>query len=201
MEWCPVHGARYSLGCPRCEGLRRKQAFADWVAGLRRWDLTITLTFDPKRRAVVPPGPQFAGQRLRISPRVTEAGVRLSDVSLSGDVAQRRVKRWLRECQEALGRRICGIICLENHKSGEPHFHGLLGLDGGLQMGDVRTLSGLWFSRNGYNRLEVPLSVGDCAKYAAKYMSKDLREGGVMFWPEIGSLTAAEGQRKFSRNH
>lgn len=165
-----------------CESLRRAQAFADWAAAWRKWDLTITLTFDPKRRVVVPPGSGTG--RLKISPRVTETGITLRDVALTGDVAQRRVKRWLKDGEQLLQRKLTGIVCLENHQSGWPHFHGLLAVDGGLRYGDLAVLSHEWFEKNGYNRLEPPIDVNGCARYAAKYMSKDLKEGGVIFWPD-----------------
>lgn len=209
MAWCPIHGARVTVGCVYCEPERRKTAFTNWVANMRPWHLTITLTFDPKRRTPVPPGAQRGAHPLSscISPRVTDdAGrntppIRLSDVALTGDVAQHRVKKWLKDGQERLGRRISGVVCLENHKNGAPHFHGLLGLDGDLQDGDIRELGQLWFKRNGYNRLEIPRSVNDVASYAAKYMSKDIKDGGVIFWPSTGPLSAKEGQLRMRSRH
>jgi len=167
---------------------------------MRPWDLTMTLTFDPKRRVPVPPGVQRGSHSLSssISPRVTEGGVRLSDVTLAGDVATRRVKTWLKAGSDRLGRRLVGVVCAETHKSGAPHFHGLLGVDGGLEQGDIAELGGLWFQLNGYNMLEVPRSVRDVAIYASKYMSKDLKDGGVLFWPERGGLGPGPGQRRFA---
>lgn len=204
MAWCPIHGAKVAVGCQYCEPERRKTAFTNWVANMRPWHLTITLTFDPKRRPPTPPGPQRGSHPLssNISPRITDGSctpVRLSDVTLTGDVAQRRVLSWLRDGQERIGRRISGVVCLENHKNGAPHFHGLIGIDGGLQDGDIRELGTLWFQRHGYNRLEIPRSVNDVAAYAAKYMSKDIKDGGVIFWPSSGSLSAKEGQLRMSR--
>lgn len=198
MAGCPVHGSLVQVGCGYCEPERRKQAFADWVAHMRPWDLTITLTFDPKRRRARPPGPQRGSSPLSscISPRVTEGGVRLSDVALSGDVALRRVKTWLGDARQALDRPLAGVVCMELHKSGEPHFHGLVGIDGGLRKGDVIELSSLWYQRNGYNRLEIPESVRDVAVYASKYMLKDMKDGGVLFWPEKGTLGIREGKRR-----
>jgi hypothetical protein len=183
-----MHAGSIKPGCPGCDVVRRRQAFARWVVGLRSWDLTITLTFDPKKRALRPPGSGTG--RLRVSPRVSEErDLRLVDASIGGDVAMGRVRRWLREGEQNLGRRIAAVVCLENHRSGHPHFHGLLGIDGGLQYGDIRILSGLWCERNGYNILERPRVIEGYAAYAAKYMSKDLKQGGVIFWPEHGLLT------------
>jgi hypothetical protein len=190
MRQCSVHGATVALDCEYCEPVRRGTAFAHWIAGIRPWDLTVTLTYDPKRRKPTPPGPQRHGP-LTFSPRVTETGIRLSDVALTRDVATSKLKRFLRSAPETLGedRKLAGVLALELHNNSWPHWHGLIAIDTGLQDGDIAKLGRLWFGQNGGNRIERPRSIRDCAIYAAKYMSKDPRDGDVLFWPPVGSLS------------
>lgn len=178
----------------RAERARRRDAWAQWVAQLRPWHLFGALTFDQRRpRGPRPPGPGTG--RLRLAPRLSEDGsVRLSDVPLTADVARTRVRAWLRDGEEVVGRRLSAVVALEYQKSGWPHFHPLLGVDGGLQGGEIAALGQLWFRRNGYAKLEVPRVIGDVAAYASKYLTKELEVGDVVVWPRRGPLSAFEGQ-------
>ncbi len=190
---CPTHGKTAALDCQRCEVTRRHDAWGQWVAKLRPWDLCATLTFDPKVRTVTPPGAQRAAGsgKLRWPLRVTDAGATLG-APMAGDIAKRKVKTWVRAGQELLGRPVAAVVAMEHHKSGWPHFHGLLGVDGGLRGREIEALGRLWFDRNGYNRIEIPRSVGDVAAYAAKYLTKDLDRGGVLIHPSDGPLRSLQ---------
>jgi hypothetical protein len=124
-----------------------------------------------------------------VSPRLSEDGsIRLADAPMAGDVAKSRVRRWLKDGEELLGRPVSAIVAMEHHKSGWPHFHGLLGIDGGLRGREIAALGQLWYGANGFNKIEVPRSVGDCAAYAAKYLTKELDVGGVLIYPARGAL-------------
>jgi hypothetical protein len=108
---------------------------------------------------------------------------------LGAEVAWKHVNAWLEKAPERLGRPLeAAVVALEYQRNGWPHFHPLLRLAGGLQPGDVSRLSKLWFERHGYNRLEAPRSREDVCAYAAKYLSKDLGRGDILFWPAQGSL-------------
>lgn len=168
---------------------RARDAWSNWVMGLREWHLFGGLTFDQRRKKRVPPGPQRFGEVTREGPRLTEDGrVRLGDVPLSADVARGRVRSFLRDGEQLLGRRMAAVVALEYQKNGWPHFHPLLSIERGLQGGEIAALGGLWFRHCGGNRLEVPASTSDVCAYAAKYLSKGLDRGDVLFWPERGPL-------------
>ncbi len=190
---CPAHGKTAVLDCPRCEPTRRHDAWGQWVATLRKWDLCATLTFDPKRRRMTPPGQQRAAGagRLRWPLRLTETGATLG-APMAGDIAKRKVRTWVRQGEELLGRPLAAVVAMEHHKNGWPHFHGLIGVDGGLRGREIEALGTLWFERNGYNQVEIPRSVGDVAAYAAKYLTKDLDRGGVLVHPVTGPLRSLQ---------
>jgi hypothetical protein len=59
-----------------------------------------------------------------------------------------------------------------------------------VRRGLFADLGHLWFKRHGYAKLEQPRSVNDVSAYAAKYLSKDLSRGDVIFWPLAGDLVA-----------
>lgn len=105
------------------------------------------------------------------------------------DTARHHVYRWLGDVHYRLGRQVdAGVVALEYQKRGWPHFHPLLRLSGGLQPGDLARLGQAWFEPHGFARLEVPASKSDVCAYAAKYLSKDLNKGDVIFWPLRGQL-------------
>lgn len=189
---CDVHGTTAVVDCDGCLPTRRHDAWAQWVARLRPWDLTATLTLDPAKRGESWLGAQRdagGSGRLKWSPRLREDGsIRLADAPMAGDVARSRVRRWLRDGEQLLGRPVAAVVAMEHHKNGWPHFHGLIGVDGGLRGREIAALGTLWHQRNGWNRIEIPRSVGDCAAYAAKYLTKDLDEGGVLIHPANGPL-------------
>ncbi len=177
---------------------RARDAWTNWVSSLRDWHLFGGLTFDPKRRRLVPPGPQKNSTPSREAPRLTEDGqLRLSDAPLASDVARCRVRNFLRDGESLLGRRIAAIVALEYHKNGWPHFHPLLSIEGGLRGGEIASLGGLWFEASGYNRLEVPRSSSDVCSYAAKYLTKGLDRGDIIIWPERGPLKFPDRKRLF----
>jgi hypothetical protein len=188
---CPAHADRTRLDCPRCEVTRRHDAWSQWVGSLRPWDAMANLTFDPKRRPVVPPGAQRtagSGGRLKWPVRLTEGGAELG-APMAGDVARRKVRTWLRDAQAEIGRQLVAVGAMEHHKNGWPHFHMLVGIDGGMRGGELTVLRQLWNARNGGNDIKPPRSVGDCAAYAAKYLTKDLDVGGVLIHPAAGPLS------------
>lgn len=202
---CVPHSVKL-VDCVRCTPVRQVDAWSSVVASQwGPWNLFGGLTFDPRRRPVVPPGCQKmpvaggSGERLRVGPicgvdRLTgdaDPRIRLTSARpMARDVAVAKVRHFFREGQRRLGRELRGIVALEYHQNGWPHFHPLLKVEGGLQGGEVKTLGGLWYAECGGNRLERPRSVGDVTAYAAKYLSKGLDRGDVVIWPERGRLDA-----------
>lgn len=137
-------------------------AWGGWVAEMGEWHVFGALTYDQRRRLTVP----------------------------GSDVAKRHVSHWLRQAPRELGRPVeAGVVALEYQRNGWPHFHPLLRLAGGLQPGDLARLGQLWFKRHGYAKLEPPRERAAVAAYAAKYLSKDLNRGDVIFFPGTGPLT------------
>jgi hypothetical protein len=136
-------------------------AWGDWVAEMGDWHVFGALTYDPRRRRAVP----------------------------GADVAKAHVRRWLRDAPKVLGRQVeAAVVALEYHKSGWPHFHPLLRLPGGLLGGEFAALGQAWYRPHGYAQLTRPRDQVDVARYAAKYLVKDLSRGDVVFWPLRGSL-------------
>jgi hypothetical protein len=87
-----------------------------------------------------------------------------------------------------LGRPVKALVALEYQQNGWPHFHPLIGVDGGLLPGEQARLGDLWFVRNGAYRLEPPRSVGGAAAYLAKYLFYTPEQGDLIIWPETGPL-------------
>jgi len=142
---------------------RSRKAMGSMIAELREWDVFGTMTYDPKRR------PQERMWGDTFVPRV-----------VSADLAKKDFERWINDASGALGRPIEYVCGLEYQKNGFPHFHTLLDLSG-LEDGDFKRIGGLWYKRCGYNMLEIPRSIDDCAAYAAKYLVKDISRGDVLF--------------------
>jgi hypothetical protein len=109
-----------------------------------------------------------------------EARRQLAVPAVSTWCARRRFQYFLDHASEAVGRLVMGVIAVEEHRSGQPHGHGLLGIEGGLVYPDVQNLSFLWRGRrprgNGFIKLEEPRSEEDVTNYCAKYMAKDASE-------------------------
>jgi hypothetical protein len=136
-------------------------AWGQWIAEMGEWHVFGGLTYDQRRRGTVP----------------------------GADVARAHVQRWLRHAGKNGGPHIeAAVVALEYQKNGWPHFHPLLRVRGGLQRGDIPALGQAWFKPHGYARLEPPRSRSDVCIYAAKYLSKDLSKGDVIFWPPRGDL-------------
>lgn len=162
-----------------------QEAWGEWIAAMGDWHVFGALTYAQRRRPYVPPGAQrvteFASpQRLRQAPPGNPGA----------DVGKRHVMRWLRDVQLPGERQVeAAVVALEYQKNGWPHFHPLLRLPGGLQKGDIVALGTAWFAPHGYAKLEAPRSATDVCEYAAKYLSKDLGRGDVIFWPRRGPMT------------
>ena len=140
-----------------------KGALGEMVAGLRIWDLFGTMTYDPDR---------YPKERVWVTYEVPRA--------VAGDRAKKDFFGWVGDASGALRRRMEFVVGMEYQKNGWPHFHALLDL-GGLDDGDIARIGRLWYVRYGYDRLEIPRSVADCAAYAAKYLVKDISRGDVLF--------------------
>ncbi len=145
-----------------------KTALGAMVAKLRDWDLFGTMTYDQRR---------YPRERLWCDTWVPRV--------VPGDRAKKDFLGWVNDASGALGRRVEFVVGMEYQKNGWPHFHALIDL-GGLDDGDVRRIGSLWYSRYGYDRLEIPRSVEDCAAYAAKYLVKDISRGDVLFSKRLG---------------
>ena len=140
-----------------------KGALGEMIAGLLDWDLFGTMTYDQRR---------YPRERLWCDTWVPRV--------VPGDRAKKDFFGWAGDASGALGRRIEFVVGMEYQKNGWPHFHALLDL-GGLDDGDIARIGLLWYARYGYDRLEIPRSVADCAAYAAKYLVKDISRGDVLF--------------------
>ena len=138
------------------------EAWGKWVAEMGEWHVFGGLTYDQRRRTTVP----------------------------GRDVAMAHCRRWLRESSRTAGVQVeAAVVALEYQRNGWPHFHPLVRVSGGMRPGLCSALGQAWFRRHGYARLEPPRSVSDVSSYAAKYLSKDLDKGDVLFWPLKGSLS------------
>lgn len=138
------------------------EAWGKWISEMGEWHVFGALTYDQRRRPTVP----------------------------GSDVARAHVRRWLRDNSRGEGARVeAAVVALEYQRNGWPHFHPLLRLSGGRAPGDFATLGQSWFKPHGYAKLEAPRSGDAVAAYAAKYLSKDLSRGDVIFWPLTGPLS------------
>jgi hypothetical protein len=143
------------------------EAMADFIGDLvKPVTLFATLTFDPLNIEMA--GPLVGKERREVMALPT----------VSRWCAMRRFDYFLRHASRVVGAPTMGVIALEDHRSGQPHGHGVLGKEGGLVGGDIGQLSRLWRSirGNGWIRLEEPFSDQDVTKYCAKYMAKDASE-------------------------
>lgn len=138
------------------------QMWGEWIAGMGEWHVFGGLTYDPGRRRVADGLPVRPG----------------------ADVVRSHARKWLREAKAE-----AAVVAVEYHKNGWPHMHPLVRLAGGGYGHELADLGQLWFKAHGYARLEVPRDQADVAAYAAKYLSKDLARGDVIFWPPTGPLT------------
>lgn len=136
-------------------------AWGQWISEMGEWHVFGGLTYDQRRRETVP----------------------------GSDVAKAHVRRWLTEAAKTAGIHVeAGVVALEYQRNGWPHFHPLLRVRGGVGPGVYSGLGQLWYRDHGYARLERPVDACATAAYAAKYLSKDLDRGDVIFWPTRGPL-------------
>lgn len=137
-----------------------------FVGQLAEWGLFMTLTFDPLAMG----GTSQAA--------IDKGREQLAVPNVSRWTAMRRFGYFLEHASGAVGRPTVGVIALEEHQSGQPHGHGLVGIEGGVVGGEIGLLSRLWrrYKGNGWIRLEEPRSQQDVAAYCAKYMAKDASE-------------------------
>ena len=156
-------------------GRALKEAMGDFIGQLvKPVTLFATFTFDPLNIRMV--GPLVAGDK--------RAELPLPTVSVW--CAGRRFQYFLDHASEALGRLVVGVIATEDHRSGQSHGHGVLGIEGGLVGGEIGTLSAHWRKGrgNGFIRLEEPVSDEDVTRYCARYMAKD--GGDMVFSRSLG---------------
>jgi len=137
----------------------------DWLADMAKWDLYGTLTYDPKRCRLIP-------------------GRRDGERSMPGmDVVKAHAFRWLRQGPVAVGRPVtAAVVGIERHKSGWPHMHTLVKFPAGVQKGDLAGMGQAWYREHGFAKLELPRSRDDVAIYVAKYVSKDIDVGDLIFF-------------------
>jgi len=168
---------------------------AKFIGGLADWTLFANpLTFDPL---------VMAGTSAEALAKGRE---QLAVPAVSRWTAMRRFRYFLERSSRVLERPTVGVIALEAHESGQPHGHGLMGIEGGLVGQEVATLGRFWreYPGNGWIRLEPPRSIEDVTSYSAKYMAKDASElvfssslGGVR---RSGPQAAARPTRNQSRS-
>jgi hypothetical protein len=155
------------------------EAMGGFLADLRPWHVFGGLTFDLRRcrHGLRPDGSPCSAEELMGTwvPR-----------RIPLDVVKGRFEHYVRGARRALGRHIDYVVAIESHRSGWPHLHPLLSLQGGLHRGDLVTLGGLWYSENGYARLSVPRSSEDVTAYCGKYVAKDWGSGDLLFSSGLG---------------
>jgi hypothetical protein len=145
------------------DGPELKRAWGEWIASMGDWHVFGALTYDQRRRTTVP----------------------------GADVARAHVRSWLLGLQrDPAVDAEAAVVALEYQKNGWPHFHPLVRVRGGVRNGLFAAAGQRWYAEHGYARLEAPRSAGDVSAYAAKYLSKDLSRGDVLFWPSRGPLTS-----------
>jgi len=162
-------------------------AWGEWVAGLREWHVFGGLTFDQRRFQVYRcKVPAFDGGMFGESTEayVVETPLVMPKV-VARDVAIGRFQRWVRRCETALGRRVDYVAALQYQRNGWPHFHPLLDV-GRLVDGDIAIMGRLWYEENGYGRLEVPRDLEAVAKYASRYLVRDMADGDVLLSRLLG---------------
>ena len=173
-EWRAEEDRLMAVAVRKLQGAYR-QEMASFVAGLADWTLFANpLTFDPL---------VMAGTSAEALAKGRE---QLAVPAVSRWTAMRRFRYFLEQASKAVGRLTVGVIALEPHQSGQPHGHGLLGIEGGLVGGEIITLYRLWtgYPGNGNGWLEPPRSQEDVTRYSAKYMAKDVSE--LVFSSSLG---------------
>lgn len=169
--WADVH-----LRCRRCESCR-KQAQREWMAraiveaklARRNWFGTLTLNpatrmehLNRMRAAYAKYGADYDA----ISPDDRWRNA----VRLLG----RDVTLWLKRVREQSGGAIRYMLCIEQHRDGTPHLHGLVHEGQGGGPVGRRALEGQWSSL-GFSQWR--LQQGDAVKaaaYATKYITKTI---------------------------
>lgn len=132
-----------------------------WIASLCKWDLYMTLTYDPKR------------------PRYVQAP--------SMWASRRHMTRWLTQVDKSFGRGVAAVSSLEYQQNGWPHWHGLVAA-GGVSQDEFKKASELWYNAYGYAKF-VRVGLTDRARiseYVSKYITKD--SGDVLFYGPLGDL-------------
>lgn len=136
-------------------------AAGTWIAGLRKWDLYYTLTYDPKR------------------PRYVQAP--------SMWASRRHMMGWLKQLDKCFGRGVSAVSSLEYQLNGWPHWHGLLAA-GGISQGEFKKASELWSNGYGYCHFERfdPYAAEAASNYVGKYITKGF--GEVIFYGPLDDL-------------
>jgi hypothetical protein len=156
---------------------RYHDAMGAWISQLKPWYLFArSLTFDPLDMAAA--GRAREGIRSEKVELDQETRRRLLVPALTFATAQRHLDYFVNAASGVLGRPTYSVGALEPHKSGQPHGHLVVSIEGGLKYGDIKALHRLWRSSrgNGSIYLVEPKSRGDVAGYCAKYLAKDLSE-------------------------
>lgn len=132
-----------------------RAASVGWLASLRRWDLYATLTYDPAR---------FGIARDRDGDASYTRSVQACVSDLDG---------YVKSLSAVLHRPVDAAAAVELHKSGWPHAHALLAMEGVNSLGFIRT-GRLWFDNHGYARLRRVDSsrLPQLSAYITKYFTK-----------------------------
>jgi len=173
-EWRAEEDRLMAVAVRKLQGAYR-QEMAKFIGGLAEWTLFANpLTFDPLVMAGTSPEALAKGRQQLAVPAVSRW------------TAMRRFGYFLEHASRVLERPTVGVVALEPHQSGQPHGHGLLGIEGGLVGGEILALYALWtgYPGNGNGRLEPPKSQEDVSGYCAKYMAKDASE--LVFSSSLG---------------
>ena len=107
-----------------------------------------------------------------------------------------RFKDFVRAAEGSVQRKIEYVVALEYQKNGWPHLHPLLDIQG-VTPGDIARVGRLWFRMSGGNKLSEPRNSRQCAAYAAKYLSKDIDKGDVLFSKGLSLNLRDAGKQSF----
>lgn len=129
------------LSGPSCS----EDGYGSWLAGLRLWDISGTLTFDPKK-TTLPGGPWEV---------IYLEGVK--DILL----------RFHNFAARLLGRETAAFYVIEPHESEAPHIH-LLSDCRGIEADEAEVIESAWASRYGVAKVEPVEDVDHAAAYVAK---------------------------------
>lgn len=121
------------------EQMRERQAcsaMAGWLGQLARWDICAMLAYDHESLFT-----RWSSRTLPWTDR-------------NPPLAEEHVRLWLMRCERLLGRSLQAVFTQEYHRSGYPHWHGLLATEG-ISSDDRVLVAQEWLATHGYAEVAV----------------------------------------------